>query len=282
MELLVLQGSTIVHRVAWASGSLSVGRAADNDLILRDADVSGHHALFYREAGVAHCRDLGSTNGLFHNGERVVQAALQVGDQLGLGGLILVVASTQATSARTWLIRRQGDPVAVPVDSGASLEAAPDVVLFVEDDGVWLDDGETPRPLAAGPFELNGVTWLLEASSDLPPTQPRLSVLPYFLEVDLEGTLARLQYDGLPTVEYRAGARVALLYVLANQVGTWIDDRQLGTGVWGREWARQGPNNLNVLIHRIRKQAEVAGFDRRFLERRRGGLRLVVAEAITR
>ena len=282
MELLVLQDATIVHRVAWTSGSLSVGRAADNDLILRDSDVSGHHALFYREGGVAHCRDLGSTNGLFHNGERVVQAALKPGDQLGIGGLVLVVAGTQTPITRTWLIRRQGDPVAVPVDSGASLEAHPEIVLFVEDGGVWIDDGDTPRPLQAGPFQLGGVTWLLEPSSDLPPTQPRQTVLPYFLEVDLESNLARLQYEGLRTVEYRAGARVSLLYVLAGNVGTWIDDRELGTGVWGREWARQGPNNLNVLIHRVRKQAEAAGFDRRFLQRRRGGLRLVVAEAITR
>lgn len=280
MELQVLQQDQVVHRLAWEQGSLTIGRAPDNDLILRDPDVSGHHAVLYHKGAVPYCRDLGSTNGLFLNGKRIVESALSEGDLLGLGGLQLRLAQSARATSGTWLLRK--GPVAVPILSGESVDGHPEAVLFVEDDGVWLDHAGKSRLLEPGAFTLGEQELILEVSTEVAPTVPRDQSFPYDLEVDLGSNRAVLHHEGLDEVTFRAEARVALLYVLARSLNAWVDDTTLGTGIWGREWVRQTANNLNVLIHRTRKQAQQAGYDRRFLERRRGALRLRIADAIVR
>lgn len=277
MELQVLHKGQVVHRLPWHLGSLTIGRAPDNDLILRDPDVSGHHAVLFHKGDQPHVRDLGSTNGLFLNGKRVVESVLAPGDLLGLGGLKVRLVETAAPSVGTWLLRK--GPVALPVVSGESVDGHPEAVLFVEDDGVWLDTGEGSRLLPPGRFVLGDQELVLEASTAVAPTVPRDQTFPYAIEIDLGGNRAVLSHEGHEPVVFRAEARVALLYVLARSLNGWVEDTELGTGIWGREWVRQTANNLNVLIHRTRKQAQQAGYDRRFLERRRGALRLRIADA---
>lgn len=280
MELQVYQHDALVHQARWETGSLAIGRAADNGLILRDPDVSGHHAVLFREGQQARIRDLGSTNGLFRNGDRIVESAIEVGDLLRVGGLVIKVAGPAARVGESWVIRAVGHPVAHRVESGASLDAEPEAVLFVEAGEVWLDRGAGPQRLEPrSEFLLDGEPWVLEPDSTLTPTVQRDAVFPYRLDVDLHGNEARLEAEGLTAARFRAASRVALLFVLANRRGEWVDDQQLGTGVWGRDWSRQGANNLNVLLHRVRKQAHQQGFDKRFLDRRRGAVRLLVAEA---
>ena len=57
-----------------------IGRGADCDLRLADQDVSRHHCLLRFRGGEAILVDLGSSNGTYVNGQRVVsQATLQSG-----------------------------------------------------------------------------------------------------------------------------------------------------------------------------------------------------------
>jgi putative serine protease PepD len=66
--------------------SLRLGRAADNDLVLKDRSVSGHHARIDLAAGRATLADLGSSNGTWVNGQRLAAPhPLQHGDRLQLG-----------------------------------------------------------------------------------------------------------------------------------------------------------------------------------------------------
>lgn len=53
------------------SGSLRVGRAEGNDLILKEGGVSREHARFFVEDGKVMVEDAGSSNGTFVNGERI-------------------------------------------------------------------------------------------------------------------------------------------------------------------------------------------------------------------
>ena len=62
-----------------------IGRDADNDVPIRDAHISGHHAVVFQTASGYQIFDLRSTNGVFVNGERVWSANLQPGDQITLG-----------------------------------------------------------------------------------------------------------------------------------------------------------------------------------------------------
>ncbi len=64
---------------------LLVGRSNDCDVVLRSKKVSRKHSLvvFFNDRLIV--RDLGSTNGTFVNGVRVVQAELQANDLLQIG-----------------------------------------------------------------------------------------------------------------------------------------------------------------------------------------------------
>lgn len=65
---------------------LRIGRAPDNDIVLPDAQVSGHHAQVWSQAGQGLVRDLGSTNGTFLNGQRITGVErLRPGDILQMG-----------------------------------------------------------------------------------------------------------------------------------------------------------------------------------------------------
>jgi hypothetical protein len=81
-------GSSVVVR----DGPLTVGRATENDLVLRDAEVSRFHARIAPAAGEWQVVDLGSTNGTWVNGERVRQAALRPGDTVAFAGVTYAVA----------------------------------------------------------------------------------------------------------------------------------------------------------------------------------------------
>jgi len=74
------------------AGSLRIGREADNDLVLDDPRVSGHHAMLRAEPGRAFVLDT-STNGTVVNGERIRadRAPLADGAVIELGRTVLAV-----------------------------------------------------------------------------------------------------------------------------------------------------------------------------------------------
>jgi hypothetical protein len=62
-----------------------IGRLFDNDVVLGDLGVSGHHARIYRGPEGYAMEDLKSRNGTWLNGVRVYHSQLQHGDQLRVG-----------------------------------------------------------------------------------------------------------------------------------------------------------------------------------------------------
>jgi hypothetical protein len=68
----------------------SIGRTADNQIVVPIREVSRRHAeIILEEAGYM-IRDLGSPNGTFVNGERITEHRLDDGDRIALGGQVFV------------------------------------------------------------------------------------------------------------------------------------------------------------------------------------------------
>ncbi|ROQ19848.1 FHA domain-containing protein [Marinimicrobium koreense] len=65
--------------------TLTIGRSADNHLVVDDATVSGHHAVIEATAQGFRIRDLNSTNGVWVNVQRVPEAPLRVEDSIRVG-----------------------------------------------------------------------------------------------------------------------------------------------------------------------------------------------------
>lgn len=59
-----------------------IGRATDNDIVIDNGGVSGHHAIIEQEGDVFYIADTNSTNGVFINGRRVTREPLRYGDEI--------------------------------------------------------------------------------------------------------------------------------------------------------------------------------------------------------
>ncbi|GAB4279883.1 MAG: DUF3662 and FHA domain-containing protein [Coriobacteriia bacterium] len=73
------------HAITLSGERVVVGRLADCDIRLEDANVSRQHAAFVRRPDGWHIQDLGSTNGTKVNGRQVQDARLEDGDVITLG-----------------------------------------------------------------------------------------------------------------------------------------------------------------------------------------------------
>jgi DNA-binding CsgD family transcriptional regulator/predicted regulator of Ras-like GTPase activity (Roadblock/LC7/MglB family) len=86
VALLELAGPSpgTMHRLR--DDATVIGRGDDADITLVDEGVSRKHAKLLRSAGgLLNVVDLGSTNGVFVNGEQVEISVVQLGDMLELG-----------------------------------------------------------------------------------------------------------------------------------------------------------------------------------------------------
>ncbi len=72
------------------AGSLTIGRANDNDVVIQDVLASRHHAFLVETAIGTEIRDAQSINGTFVNGVRVGSAVLNEGDVVTIGNVDLV------------------------------------------------------------------------------------------------------------------------------------------------------------------------------------------------
>jgi len=87
------------------SGSLLIGRLSECDLVVEDTLVSRMHARVVVNAEGVSLEDLHSTNGVYVNGDRIMQAALNVGDcaMIGAQELTFVELGTDPAPPRSSL-----------------------------------------------------------------------------------------------------------------------------------------------------------------------------------
>jgi hypothetical protein len=91
-RLRPLRSDGTTGEAAWDVGSgLSLGRAADCDLVLDDEQVSRHHARLSVDGPDCILEDLGSANGVFVGEERVTRAVLAPGQAFRVGATWFVV-----------------------------------------------------------------------------------------------------------------------------------------------------------------------------------------------
>ncbi len=76
------------------------GRGAEATVTLNDAGISRQHAKIVRQGDTFRIIDLGSKNGTWVNGKRVESAELKPGDQIQVGGTIVLRYSVETSDAR--------------------------------------------------------------------------------------------------------------------------------------------------------------------------------------
>jgi S1-C subfamily serine protease len=115
-------------------GGVTIGRGAENDLVLPGEQTSRHHARVWETEGTVYIRDLGSKNGTLVNGRRISgDALLRAGDRIHIGRAVLTVHSgAPATfSQQESADRAVAAPARRSVRLPASVRIGPAVVVVV-------------------------------------------------------------------------------------------------------------------------------------------------------
>jgi len=106
------------------SGSATIGRATDNDIVIQDVLASRHHAFLTQTPLGTEIRDAHSVNGTFVNGVRVGSAVLSEGDVVTIGNVDLVFSHdtlVRRTEAATRTGGLEVNSVCFTVDRGKQL-----------------------------------------------------------------------------------------------------------------------------------------------------------------
>jgi hypothetical protein len=89
-ELEFVSGPLIGQSVGLEREITTIGSVAGNTVLLADTGVSKRHVGIRRVGATYELADLGSTNGVYVNGERVARRQLAVGDVIRVGSTEIV------------------------------------------------------------------------------------------------------------------------------------------------------------------------------------------------
>src|SRR5579885_2361092 len=86
-----------IHPIALGAPVITIGRHSDNMVVLKHPQVSAHHARLQHIPGGYRIIDLGSTNHVYVNGQRVSSQNLNPNDEIRIGPFKLIYTGTQLT-----------------------------------------------------------------------------------------------------------------------------------------------------------------------------------------
>lgn len=157
LSLNFIGGSEVGKPGFSLTGSVAIiGRDGDCDLVIEGDTISRHHCEIRRQ-GVAYILKDVSRNGTFLNGERIQQRQLNHGDQIRIGGNLLLVKLSSGTSTRS-VTKKMTEPTAPPPPI---VRLKPHIVVKGFEEGVTQMFGEDQ--IIVGRREGNQIT--LEADN---------------------------------------------------------------------------------------------------------------------
>jgi pSer/pThr/pTyr-binding forkhead associated (FHA) protein len=98
-KLLLKFNAAVIKEIPFDKPVLTVGRKADNDIVIDNPAISGHHCKISLQGGTYMVEDLDSTNGTFVNEKRIKQSGLHDNDVVGLAKHALVFVEDKPAPA---------------------------------------------------------------------------------------------------------------------------------------------------------------------------------------
>ncbi|HAH04935.1 MAG TPA: hypothetical protein DCM05_00180 [Elusimicrobia bacterium] len=98
-KLLLKFNAAVIKEIPLDKPAITVGRKPDNDIVIDNPAISGHHCKVLLAGETYYVEDLDSTNGTFVNEKRVMKAGLHHNDVIGLAKHALVFFDERAAAA---------------------------------------------------------------------------------------------------------------------------------------------------------------------------------------
>jgi len=139
-KLLLKFNAAVIKEIAMDKESISIGRKPDNDVVIDNPAISGHHCKLTMEGGGYYVEDLESTNGTFVNEKRIKRSGLHHNDVVGLAKHAVVflneaevaaAAANQPNADATMVLTPQKQAELVAASSAAAKPAATDKTAWL-------------------------------------------------------------------------------------------------------------------------------------------------------
>lgn len=88
-RLVLMEGKKVKEEYQLDENELTIGRAEENKIILKNETVSRKHAIVKKENNQYKIADLGSSNGTFVNNKKIKEKVLSKGDEIKIGKFVL-------------------------------------------------------------------------------------------------------------------------------------------------------------------------------------------------
>ena len=133
-----------------------IGRDVTNDVVVGDAEISRQHSRITRTPGGYVLEDLGSTNGTFVNGERLVAPrVMNPGDLVALGETVSL--TFDATSPESAATVAQPAATAEPAKKAPQAAAQPAAQAKPASPPISAEEASPPEKKGGKPWLLAGV-----------------------------------------------------------------------------------------------------------------------------
>ena len=148
-KILLKYKEAAVKEIPLDKESTTIGRKPDNDIVIDNQAVSGHHASITVEGDKLMLEDLGSLNGTFVNGQKISKTELYNGDVVLIGVHTLNVTSEKNRSQETkgFAVRGRSmdETMVIAPDDQKKIVAAADKNLPEPLGGFMVVEGSTEK-----------------------------------------------------------------------------------------------------------------------------------------
>src|SRR5438132_572925 len=96
--LLQYEGA-VIKEIPITKGDITVGRKPDNDIVIDNPTVSGHHCKITLIGETFFVEDLNSSNGVFLNAKKIMKSGLKHNDVIGIAKHALKFVDERAPEA---------------------------------------------------------------------------------------------------------------------------------------------------------------------------------------
>lgn len=125
---LIMIGEAGNESYSIKEGISTIGRDADNDIQLTGANISRHHAKIHNMAGVVEIEDMGSSNGTYVNGKKIMRERISHGNEIRMGRVYFLfeevssVGSDESQQSRDYSTRVKNETVKTKMNTKAPAE----------------------------------------------------------------------------------------------------------------------------------------------------------------